>query len=216
MFLFLFLLMPRCLQTRTSVYCHLIANSAVAQSLGLGYASVYAYPRYYTEFNEEASESEDTANGYPDQKKGTIKTMFQEILLRATSSSSIKGTNATNSRIFTNLFSMFFLLAGCWGDLLIIRIFLTCAYIFMIPFHLKDPENYAWAFLSLYLHGSGAVRLVIDEGKVKLDEKQEQVSFLLFGSVFWLSPLLLYSSFFVDPRCFQLRIGSSMALLLPS
>ena len=112
------------------------------------YASAYAYPKYYTDLNDEVGESDEdtTANGYPDQTQGTIKTMFQEILLRATSSST-NGTTATDGRIFSNLFSLFFVLAGIWGDLLIIRICLTCAYIFMLPFQILVngyKENYAW------------------------------------------------------------------------
>ena len=107
----------------------------------LGYASVYAYPKYYTDLNDD--EAGESGIHSP---QGTIKTMFQEILLRATSSST-NGRTATDGRIFSNLFSFFFVLAGIWGDLLIIRICLTCAYIFMLPFQILIngyKENYAW------------------------------------------------------------------------
>jgi hypothetical protein len=166
----------------------------------LGHASVHANPEYYTELNDEADgESEGTANGYAYQKQGTNKTMFQEILLRATSS------HATDDRIFSNLFSLFFVLAGIWGDLLIIRFCLTCAYIFMLPFQILMngyKENYAWIALCIYLHGSTVVRLIINEGKIKLDEKQEQVRILLYCSVSFDCLLPLYSSYFVNnARC---------------
>ena len=158
-------------------------NSAVIQSLGHA-SAVDLYPKYYTELNDEAGESEDKANEYPDQKKGTTKTMFQEILLKATSSSTHGTNHATDDRIFSNLFNLFFVLAGIFGD---IRICLTCAYIFMLPFQIVMngyKENYAWIAACIYLHGSTVVRLIINEGRVKLDEKQEQVSFLLYCSVF--------------------------------
>lgn len=177
-------------------------NSAVnIQSLGRA-STVYAYPKYYTELNDEAGESEDTVNEYPDQKQGTIKTMLQEILLKATSSST-NGTNyATEDRVFSNLFSLFFVLAGIWGDLLIIRICLTCAYIFMLPFQILVngyKENYAWIAACIYLHGSTVVRLIINEGKVTLDEKQEQVSSLLHLHCSVFDCLLSLYSF--TPRC---------------
>lgn len=179
-------------------------NSAVnIQSLGHA-STVYAYPKYYTELNDEAGESEDTANEYTDQKQGTIKTMFQEILLKATSSSTNGANYATDDRVrvFSNLFSLFFVLAGIWGDLLIIRICLTSAYFFMLPFQILVngyKENYAWIAASIYLHGSGVVRLIIDEGKVKLDEKQEQVSSLLHLHCSVFDCLLSLYSF--KPRC---------------
>jgi magnesium-transporting ATPase (P-type) len=189
----------------------LAATLAATMAASLGHAStVDVYPKYYTELNDDhAGESEDTTNGYPDQKKGTIKTMFQEILLKATSSSTNGTNHATDDRIFSNLFSLFFVLAGCWGDLLIIRICLTCAYIFMLPFQILMngyKENYAWIALTLYLHGSTVVRLIINEGRVNLDDKQEQVSFLLYCSVSFDYLLSLYSSFFVDnPRCLHIE-----------
>ena len=90
------------------------------------------------------------------------------------------------SRIFSNISSAWFLASGLWGDLLLIRIFLTLAYLFLILVHFElhkgfDGDDYAyenffWGFVCLYAHASSAIRLFLDEGKVKLDEKQEQVS----------------------------------------
>ena len=86
---------------------------------------------------------------------------------------------ADTTRILFNFGNAFFLASGCWGDLLLIRIFLSTAYCFMIAnefiFEQTNYEMYAWAFACLYLQGSSAVRLVLDEGPVKLDEKQEHV-----------------------------------------
>ena len=83
------------------------------------------------------------------------------------------------SRILNNISSAFFLASGCWADLLIIRIFLTCAYAFILAFYISidvaNIENYIWCMACLYLHGSSAVRLILDEGSVELDESKEQV-----------------------------------------
>ena len=96
-----------------------------------------------------------------------------------------------NLRILSNLGNAFFTASGMWGDLLLIRIFLTCAYAFIIAFQFtrdhNEYENYVWAFACIYLHGSSAIRLIIDEGPVMLNEKQEQVRHHI--------PLLLYRSF---------------------
>ena len=86
------------------------------------------------------------------------------------------------SRILNNISSAFFLASGCWADLLIIRIFLTCAYAFILAFYISidvaNIENYIWCMACLYLHGSSAVRLILDEGSVELDESKEQVKIL--------------------------------------
>ena len=94
-------------------------------------------------------------------------------------------------RVLGNLSSAFFTASGMWGDLLLIRIFLTCAYAFIIAIQFTRDHNeyemYVWAIACIYLHGSSAIRLIIDEGPVKLDEKQEQVRHHI--------PPLLYRSF---------------------
>ncbi|KAL7526937.1 hypothetical protein ACHAXR_004318 [Thalassiosira sp. AJA248-18] len=81
------------------------------------------------------------------------------------------------ARILINIASAFFLASGCWGDLFIIRFFLTCAYATIIAFYFSigaNIENYVWCFACLYLHGSSAVRILLDEGPVVLDEEKEQ------------------------------------------
>jgi len=81
-------------------------------------------------------------------------------------------------RILSNVGNAFFLASGCWGDLLLIRVFLTFAYVCLIAINFvkrsTDYEDYVWGFGTLYLHGSSAVRLFHDEGEVKMDEKKEQ------------------------------------------
>jgi len=102
-------------------------------------------------------------------------------------------------RILSNLSSAFFTASGMWGDLLLIRIFLTCAYAFIIAIQFTRDHNeyemYVWAFACIYLHGSSAIRLIIDEGTVKLDENQEQVcTFSSYSSLFnYLINNILYS-----------------------
>jgi hypothetical protein len=89
--------------------------------------------------------------------------------------------NWTTARILNNLASAFYLLGGAYRDLLLIRIFLTFAYSFLIAFHFyinnkTNWEQYLWSFCCLYLHGSGAVRLLWDERpspNVKLSEEHE-------------------------------------------
>lgn len=86
--------------------------------------------------------------------------------------------NWTTARILNNLASAFYLLGGAYRDLLLIRIFLTFAYSFLLVFHFyihtTNWEQYAWSFCCLYLHGSGAVRLLLDERPtVKLSEEHE-------------------------------------------
>jgi len=85
-------------------------------------------------------------------------------------------------RILSNVGNAFFLASGCWGDLLLIRVFLTFAYVCLLAIHFvkrsTDYEDYVWGFGTLYLHGSSAVRLFHDEGEVKMDEKKEQVGII--------------------------------------
>ena len=54
------------------------------------------------------------------------------------------------------------------------------AYLFLVLVHFDtktdDYENYFWGFVCLYAHASSAIRLILDESKVKLNKKQEQVS----------------------------------------
>ena len=85
-------------------------------------------------------------------------------------------------RILSNVGNAFFLASGCWGDLLLIRVFLTFAYVCLLAIHFvtrsTNYEDYVWGFGTLYLHGSSAVRLFHDEGEVKMDEKKEQVGII--------------------------------------
>jgi hypothetical protein len=83
----------------------------------------------------------------------------------------------TTSRILGNFASAFFFASGCWTDLFLIRVFCSCAYICIIAFHFsiqsQEYEMYVWGFLSLYLHGSSAIRLMLEESPVQLDKNQE-------------------------------------------
>ena len=102
------------------------------------------------------------------------------------------------SRILNNISSAFFLASGCWADLLIIRIFLTCAYAFILAFYISidvaNIENYIWCMACLYLHGSSAVRLILDEGSVELDESKEQVKKFVVLLCVYIS-LIVYSAY---------------------
>lgn len=86
------------------------------------------------------------------------------------------------TRILINISSAFFLASGCWADLLIIRISLTCAYICLLAFYITIDEgayieNYIWPVACLYLNGSSAIRLLIDECPIKLDDTNEEVRY---------------------------------------
>ena len=78
-------------------------------------------------------------------------------------------------------------MSGIFGDLLLIRIFCFCAYLFMTIFSFSgsldlnfdwgghiDPGSLFWGFLGMYVHGSSAVRLFLDERKITLDESEEK------------------------------------------
>ena len=117
-------------------------------------------------------------------------------------------------RILIDFASVFFLASGCWSDLLIIRVFLTCAYAFILAFYFSIrpqsfPESFVLGFACLYLQGSSAVRLFLDEGPVKLEEEKEQVCYKPFATMFcW--------NFNSDLTYFlMISTGGSLALLLP-
>ena len=88
------------------------------------------------------------------------------------------------ARILNIISSLFFLAGGAWSDLLLIRTFLTCAYAFLFAFHFaidqQFTEQYVVAFVSLYLHGSSAVRLLIDEMPVHLGDNEHEMLWRYF------------------------------------
>lgn len=77
--------------------------------------------------------------------------------------------------VLSNIGSAFFLMSGLWTDLLLIRIFLSCAYIFLIAIQFKvlNVNLIIWGFVTLYVQLSSVVRLILDEGPVQLDENEE-------------------------------------------
>jgi len=77
--------------------------------------------------------------------------------------------------VLSNISGIFLILAGLWTDLLVIRIFLSCGYIFNIAFQSRVPSinMIVLGVVGLYVHLSSAVRLVLDEGPIELNEEDE-------------------------------------------
>lgn len=89
--------------------------------------------------------------------------------------------------IYKHLAAFSFMLAGVFADLLVVRLCLSSAYIFLIlngllgsPLwpHLYRPGHLTvdmliWGFVCLYVHLSSVIRLLMDEGHVKLTEPEE-------------------------------------------
>ena len=89
--------------------------------------------------------------------------------------------------IYKHLAAFSFMLAGIFADLLVVRLCLTSAYVFLIingilgsPLwpHLYRPGHLTvdmliWGFVCLYVHLSSVVRLLLDEGHVTLSTHQE-------------------------------------------
>ena len=88
------------------------------------------------------------------------------------------------ARLFSVCSACFFLAGGAWSDLLLIRTFLTNAYIFLICFHFEVKQQHIelWilAFICLYVHGSHAVRLFMDERPVTLDNEEQEMLWRFF------------------------------------
>lgn len=130
----------------------------------------------------------------------------------------------TTSRILGNFASAFFFASGCWTDLFLIRVFCSCAYICIIAFHFsiqsQEYEMYVWGFLSLYLHGSSAIRLMLEESPVKLDKNQELLWCYLYrhsGISRLLFKRYIANRFelcdFQKVRCFSIYILSSIVYI---
>lgn len=69
----------------------------------------------------------------------------------------------------------FFLLAGLHGDLLIIRVTLFVAYLLLVANSVSTSgivglDSLIWSAVSVYVHGSSLVALVVDEREVVLSE----------------------------------------------
>ena len=89
--------------------------------------------------------------------------------------------------VYKHLAAFSFMLAGVFADLLVVRLCLTSAYVFLIvngllgsPLwpHLYHPGHLTvdmliWGFVCLYVHMSSVIRLLLDEGHVTLSEHQE-------------------------------------------
>ena len=104
--------------------------------------------------------------------------------------------------IYKHLAAFSFMLAGMFADLLVVRLCLTSAYIFLIangllgsPLwpHLYRPGHLTvdmllWGFACLYVHVSSVVRLLADEGAVPLTTTpQEEALWRMFYRVGGLS-----------------------------
>lgn len=89
--------------------------------------------------------------------------------------------------IYKHLAALSFMLAGVFADLLVVRLCLSSAYIFLIlngimgsPLwpHLRRPGHLTvdmliWGFICLYVHVASVVRLLLDEQHVELTEHEE-------------------------------------------
>jgi hypothetical protein len=102
--------------------------------------------------------------------------------------------------IWVQLASLFFLLAGLHGDLLLIRLFLYLAYaMLLVNAVLGSPlwpnlsnvadtslydsiatDSLVWAILSLYVHGSSLVALIGDEREVLLKEDEAALWHMMY------------------------------------
>lgn len=103
--------------------------------------------------------------------------------------------------IWVQLGSFFFLLSGLIGDLLLIRLFLYLAYVFLLtnallgsplwPKILSDDkvtfsevamDSFFWSVLSLYVHGSSLVALIWDERAPKLTDDEAALWRMMYRS----------------------------------
>mmetsp|Transcript_13473 Transcript_13473/g.40880 ORF Transcript_13473/g.40880 Transcript_13473/m.40880 type:complete len:376 (+) Transcript_13473:123-1250(+) len=94
---------------------------------------------------------------------------------------------------WSQIASFFFLLGGSFADLLIVRLMLTLAYVFLLahvltgfapwPFVYQQADqpfliavdSVVWAVLGVYVHGSSLFRLLYEERYVPLSEEEEEV-----------------------------------------
>ena len=80
--------------------------------------------------------------------------------------------------LWIQISSLAFFLAGHFTDLLVIRIFLCFAYLFLLLNSIALVDSFAvckvsidgvlWSLLNLYVHLSTVIRLVVDEKPVSL------------------------------------------------
>jgi len=114
--------------------------------------------------------------------------------------------------VWTQISSLSFSLAGNYSDLLIIRICLSSAYIFLFtnsilgapiwPHFRKEGhlqiDGILWSILNLYVHLSTVIRLFLDERPVKLKEQNEAL-WRVFYRTGGLSKKLFQQT--IDPYC---------------
>lgn len=88
-----------------------------------------------------------------------------------------------------------FFLSGMWGDILIVRVFLFLAYIWLLATSITGAQawpNYTfngnisvdglvWAILNLYMHGSNILRLLWDERPIKFKTEDEEQLYRFFN-----------------------------------
>jgi hypothetical protein len=105
--------------------------------------------------------------------------------------------------IWVQLANVFFILAGIYGDLLVIRLFLFIAYMFLfLHAAMGGPlwnnlvnsgtvavDGVCWSILGMYIHGSSLVCLIFDERAVQLSQ-DEEILWRLFYRTGGLSALL--------------------------
>jgi CRP-like cAMP-binding protein len=94
---------------------------------------------------------------------------------------------------WSQIASLFFLLGGSFADLLIVRLMLTCAYVFLLahvlagfaawPLVYQEPDepfvvaidSIVWGLLGAYVHGSSLFRLLYEERFVLLTPEEEEM-----------------------------------------
>ena len=117
--------------------------------------------------------------------------------------------------IWIQLASFFFSSAGIHSDLLIIRLFLSLAYLMLFlnatmgsPLwpDATSPGRVAvdvlfWSFLGLYVHGASLVHLILDERKVELSEEEEAL---------W---RMFYRTGGLSMRLFQTMVAANMEVV---
>jgi CRP-like cAMP-binding protein len=100
---------------------------------------------------------------------------------------------ATASGPWSQIASFFFLLGGSFADLLIVRLMLTLAYVFLLahvlsgfpawPLVYQKPDqpfrvsidSIVWGLLGVYVHGQSLFRLLYEERFVRLTAEEEEM-----------------------------------------
>jgi hypothetical protein len=125
--------------------------------------------------------------------------------------------------IYKHFAAFSFLLAGVFADLLVIRLCLTSAYVFLIlnclvgsPLwpYLRRPEHLTvdmlvWGFLCIYVHLSSVIRLLKDEAHVDLTDDEEAL-WRMFYRVGGMSRKVFKDQIAAHMKVVQFKKGESL------